>query len=48
MTVPLAWSKGGLPIGLQFVGRMGDEATLFRLAAQLEVAKPWFDRVAPI
>ena len=48
MTVPLAWSKGNLPIGLQFVGRMGDEATLFRLAGQLEVAKPWFDRVAPI
>ena len=48
MTVPLAWSKTNLPIGLQFVGRMGDEATLFRLAAQLEVAKPWFDRVAPI
>lgn len=48
MTVPLAWSKGNLPIGLQFVGRMGDEATLFRLAGQLETAKPWFDRVAPI
>ncbi|MDO8380417.1 amidase [Phenylobacterium sp.] len=48
MTVPLAWSKGGLPIGLQFVGRMAGEATLFRLAGQLETAKPWFDRVAPI
>ncbi|WP_421931165.1 amidase [Phenylobacterium sp.] len=48
MTVPLAWSAGGLPIGLQFVGRMADEATLFRLAGQLETAKPWFDRVAPI
>ena len=48
MSVPLAWSKANLPIGLQFVGRMGEEATLFRLAAQLETAKPWFDRVAPI
>jgi len=48
MTVPLAWSQGGLPIGLQFVGRMGDEATLFRLAGQLEQARPWFDRVAPL
>ncbi|MBR7620291.1 amidase [Phenylobacterium sp. 20VBR1] len=48
MTVPLAWSKGDLPIGLQFVGRMGDEATLFRLAGQLETAQPWFDRVAPL
>jgi len=45
MTVPLAWSRGGLPIGLQFVGRLGDEATLFRLAGQLEQARPWFDRV---
>jgi amidase len=48
MTVPLAWSKSGLPIGLQFVARMGGEATLFRLAGQLEQARPWFDRVAPL
>ncbi|HEY8614717.1 amidase [Phenylobacterium sp.] len=45
MTAPLAWSASGLPIGLQFVGRMGEEATLFRLAGQLEQARPWFDRV---
>ncbi len=48
MTVPLAWSAGGLPIGLQFVARTGDEAVLFRLAGQLEQARPWFDRVAPL
>ena len=48
MTVPLAWSSDGLPIGMQFVGRMGDEATLFSLAAQLERARPWFDRVSPL
>ena len=48
MTVPLSWSSGGLPIGIQFVARMGGEATLFQLAAQLEQARPWFDRVAPL
>jgi amidase len=44
MSVPLEWNSEGLPIGLHFVGRFGDEATLFRLAAQLEGAKPWADR----
>jgi amidase len=41
MTLPLHWSHDGLPIGVQFVGSFGDEATLFRLAAQIEEAKPW-------
>jgi Asp-tRNA(Asn)/Glu-tRNA(Gln) amidotransferase A subunit family amidase len=48
MTVPLSWSRDGLPIGLQFVARTGAEATLFRLAGQLEQARPWFDRTAPL
>ena len=48
MTVPLAWSRSGLPIGMQFVARMGGEATLFRLAGQLEQARPWFDRTPPL
>jgi amidase len=48
MTVPLAWSRSGLPIGMQFVARMGAEATLFRLAGQLEQARPWFDRTASL
>jgi amidase len=36
-------SSRGLPLAIQLVGRFGDEATLFRLSAQLEVARPWFD-----
>jgi len=48
MTVPLFWNAAGLQIGAMFTGRMGDEATLLRLAAQLEAARPWAGRRAPI
>jgi Asp-tRNA(Asn)/Glu-tRNA(Gln) amidotransferase A subunit family amidase len=44
MSVPLNWNAAGLPIGAQFIGRHNDEATLFRLAAQLEQARPWSAR----
>ena len=44
MSVPLFWNAQGLPIGTHFVGRFGGEATLFRLAAQLEMARPWAAR----
>ncbi len=48
MSVPLWWNGEGLPIGVHFLGRFGDEATLFRLASQLESARPWTGRLPPV
>ena len=48
MSVPLYWNSDGLPVGTHFVGRFGDEATLFRLAAQLETARPWAGNRPPV
>jgi amidase len=47
MSVPLCWNEEGLPIGMQFAARFGEEATLFRLAGQLERARPWFNTLPP-
>ena len=47
-SMPLAWSAEGLPIGMHFIARYADEATLFRLAGQLEEACPWRDKMPPI
>jgi amidase len=47
MSMPLCWSEDGLPIGVHFTGRYADEATLFRLAGQLEQARPWHQRRPP-
>jgi amidase len=44
MSVPLYWNSHELPVGTHFAARFGDEATLFRLAAQLEAAQPWAGR----
>ena len=48
LSLPLAWSAEGLPIGMQFIGRFGDESTLFALAGQLERAQPWASHRAPL
>jgi len=48
MSLPVAMSASGLPIGMMFTARYADEATLFRLAAQLEKEAPWKDRRPPV
>jgi amidase len=48
ISLPLHWTDDGLPMGLLFTARPGDEATLFRLAAQLEQCLPWAARRAPL
>ncbi|HVA84649.1 MAG TPA: amidase [Candidatus Binataceae bacterium] len=48
ISLPLHWSAGGLPVGVQIAGRFGDEATMLRLAAQLEQARPWAAKRPPL
>ncbi len=48
MSLPLCWSKSGLPIGMQFAAHFGDEALLIRLASAFEQAMPWKDHKPPI
>jgi amidase len=48
MSVPLHWNAQGLPIGTQVVARLGEEEVLFRLAGQLERARPWAGRRPPL
>jgi Asp-tRNA(Asn)/Glu-tRNA(Gln) amidotransferase A subunit family amidase len=47
VSLPLHRNAQGLPIGVQFAAKFGDEATLFRLAGQLEAARPWAGRRPP-
>jgi Asp-tRNA(Asn)/Glu-tRNA(Gln) amidotransferase A subunit family amidase len=46
-SLPLHWTPDGLPVGVQLIARYGDEATLLRISAQLEQARPWFERRPP-
>ncbi len=47
VSLPLHWTASGLPVGIQIAGRFGEEGLLFRLAAQLEMARPWIERKPP-
>jgi amidase/6-aminohexanoate-cyclic-dimer hydrolase len=47
-SLPLHWTKDGLPVGVQLVARFGDEATLLRVSSQIETAAPWRDRRPPV
>ncbi len=48
MSLPLHWSAGGVPIGVQLIGPPAGEATLLALAAQIEIARPWSGRRPPV
>jgi aspartyl-tRNA(Asn)/glutamyl-tRNA(Gln) amidotransferase subunit A len=47
-SVPCGFDRDGLPIGLQIVGHLGDDATVLRAAAAFEEAKPWADKLPPV
>ncbi len=48
MSVPLGWSTSGLPIGIMFSGKRGDDGKLYELAYELEQAAPWIDNIPPV
>ncbi len=48
ITLPLGHSQSGLPIGVQFIARFGEEGALIRLASSLEQEMPWRDRIPPV
>jgi amidase len=48
MSLPVSWSPEGLPVGSMFTAPLGREDVLLRLAAQLEAARPWWQRRPPV
>jgi amidase len=48
VTLPLHWNADGLPVGVMLAGRIGEEGRLISLSAQIEEARPWKDRRAPL
>jgi amidase len=48
INVPVEWTEGGLPVGVQLVAAYGREDVLLRVAGQLEAAKPWAHRTPEI
>ncbi|MDR0218692.1 MAG: amidase [Enterobacteriaceae bacterium] len=48
ISLPLGWSDNNIPIGIQLIGRYGDEATVLQVSAQLEQAMPWKGRCPPV
>ena len=48
ISLPLHWTADDLPVGVHFLARLGEEHILLALAAQLEQAKPWHDRLPAI
>jgi amidase len=48
MSIPMHWCEDGFPVGVQMLGRFGDERSLLCLARQLEEANPWAHRMPPV
>ena len=48
ISLPTYWTDNYLPLGVQFVGRYADEATLLSLGAQLEETAPWIQRIPEV